>query len=124
MNFLISISYDGSKFYGFQRLNNHDTIQAKLEEALTIINKKPVTIKGAGRTDRGVHAYDQKATFKLDIKISEDHLKKALNSLVKPYIYITDVKIVSAKFHARFIKLILVHIILYLPIIIILPNIL
>ncbi len=102
MNFLISISYDGSKFYGFQRLNNHDTIQAKLEEALTIINKKPVTIKGAGRTDRGVHAYDQKATFKLDIKISEDHLKKALNSLVKPYIYITDVKIVSAKFHARF----------------------
>jgi len=102
MKYLISISYDGSKFHGFQRLDDLDTVQKKLEEALTIINKKSVEIKGAGRTDRGVHALDQKASFNLDINIEPSNLKKALNSLVKPYIYITDVKIVSENFHARF----------------------
>ena len=42
MRYLISIKYDGSKFYGFQRLNEDPTIQKKLEEALTTINKLPV----------------------------------------------------------------------------------
>lgn len=102
MHYLISIKYDGSKFYGFQRLKNHETVQAKIEEALTLINKKKIEIKGAGRTDRKVHAEDQKATFSLDINIDENHLKTALNSLVKPYIYITNVKIVNKNFHARF----------------------
>ena len=102
MRYLISIKYDGSKFYGFQRLNDEPTIQKKLEEALTTINKLPVEIKGAGRTDRGVHALDAKASFNLDINIDEEHLKMALNSLIKPYIYITDVKKVKEDFHARF----------------------
>ena len=102
MHYLISISYDGSKFYGFQRLKDYDTVQKRIEEALTIINKQPVTIKGAGRTDRNVHALDQKATFDLNINIKPQDLQKALNSLIKPYIYITNVKIVNSSFHARF----------------------
>lgn len=102
MHYLISMKYDGSKFYGFQRLNENPSVQKTLEEALTIINKKEVIIKGAGRTDRGVHAYDQQASFSLDITIDEEHLKLALNSLVKPYIYITKVSIVPDNFHARF----------------------
>ncbi len=102
MYFLISIAYDGSKFNGFQRLKNEASVQASLEKALSIINKKPVTIKGAGRTDRKVHAYDQKASFHLDINISPNNLQRALNSLVMPYIYITDVIKVSKSFHARF----------------------
>ena len=102
MKYLISIEYDGSKFCGFQRLDNKPTIQEKIEEALTTINKQPVLIKGAGRTDRGVHAKDQKASFNLDINIDPDHLKIALNSLVKPYIYISKVEIVEKNFHARF----------------------
>lgn len=102
MNYLISMKYDGSKFNGFQRLKNDPSVQKTLEEALTKINKEKVEIKGAGRTDRGVHALDQKASFKLDICISEDNLKEALNSLVKPYIYITNVKKVDENFHARF----------------------
>ncbi|MDE5539574.1 MAG: tRNA pseudouridine(38-40) synthase TruA [Bacilli bacterium] len=102
MKYLISIMYDGSKFHGFQRLNEEPSVQAKLEEALTIINKKPVTIKGAGRTDKGVHALDQKASFALDITIEPLNLKRALNSLVSPYIYITDVQVVDENFHARF----------------------
>ncbi len=102
MKYLISIKYDGSKFHGFQRLNNEPTVQKSIEEALTTINKSPIAIKGAGRTDRKVHALDQKASFDLDINIDENHLQMALNSLVKPYIYITEVKEVDDSFHARF----------------------
>lgn len=102
MKYLISIAYDGSKFHGFQRLKQEETVQKKLEESLSIINKKPVTIKGAGRTDKGVHAIDQKASFALDINISPNNLKKALNNLVKPYIFITNVELVDNAFHARF----------------------
>lgn len=102
MKYLISIKYDGSKFFGFQRLKNKETVQGKIEEALSVIAKEKIEIKGAGRTDRGVHANDQKATFNLNINIEEDHLKEAINSLVKPYIYITKLNRVKKSFHPRF----------------------
>ncbi len=102
MHYLITMKYDGSKFKGFQRLKNKPSVQKKLEDALSIINKKAVTIKGAGRTDASVHANMQCATFSLDISIDSKHLKQALNSLVKPYIYITNVYQVEDNFHARF----------------------
>ncbi len=102
MKYLISLAYDGSKFYGFQRLKKHETVQKKLEDALSIIAKERIETKGAGRTDRGVHAYDQKVTFRIDINIDEEHLKTAINSLVVPYIYIHDVKRVPDDFHPRF----------------------
>ena len=102
MKYLISIAYDGSKFFGFQRLKGHDTVQKKIEDALSIIAKEKIEIKGAGRTDRGVHAHDQKATCELNINIDEEHLKLALNSLVAPYIYITDAREVNNEFHPRF----------------------
>ena len=82
MRYLITISYDGSKYYGFQRLNNERSVQKEIERALTKINKSKVEIKGAGRTDRGVHALDQKCHFDLDINISENGIKQALNSLL------------------------------------------
>lgn len=102
MNFLITISYDGSKFFGFQRLNDDPSVQKVLEEALTKINKQSVEVKGAGRTDRGVHANGQRVSFHLDVNIDEDGLKMALNSLVKPYIYVKEVKKVDEDVHARF----------------------
>ena len=102
MNYVIEISYDGSKFFGFQRLNEEISVQKVLEEALTKINKQSVEVKGAGRTDRGVHANGQCVSFKLDVDINEIGLKRALNSLVKPYIYVRDVKVVEEDFHARF----------------------
>ncbi len=102
MNYVIEIAYDGSKFFGFQRLNEEKSVQKVLEEALSKINKQSVVVKGAGRTDRGVHANGQCVSFKLDIDITEDGLKRALNSLVKPEIYVKAVKEVSDDFHARF----------------------
>lgn len=102
MNYVIEISYDGSKFFGFQRLNEEVSVQKVLEEALTKINKQSVEVKGAGRTDRGVHANGQCVSFKLDVNIDENGIRRALNSLVKPYIYVKNVKIVDENFHARF----------------------
>ncbi|HIS19118.1 MAG TPA: tRNA pseudouridine(38-40) synthase TruA [Candidatus Coprovivens excrementavium] len=102
MNYLMTISYDGSKFWGFQRLNEENSVQKCLENALSKINKKEVVVKGAGRTDRGVHANGQCVSFKLDIKIENDGLKKALNSILKPYIYVKKIEVVDDDFHARF----------------------
>ena len=102
MYFLIEISYDGSKFFGFQRLNDERSVQKVLEEALTKINKNVVSVKGAGRTDRGVHANGQCVSFKLSVDIDEIGLKRALNSLVKPNIYVKNVMKVDNDFHARF----------------------
>lgn len=102
MRYLIKIQYDGSKFSGFQRQKNKKTIQGELENALSIINKNPVNIKGAGRTDIGVHAYGQCAHFDLSYDIPEDRLMTAINSIVHPYINIVYCKKVSESFHARF----------------------
>lgn len=102
MRYLIKFSYDGSKFNGFQSLKSHDGVQNKLDEALSIINKAPVHCKGAGRTDRGVHAYNQAAHFDLDVNVPPERLKRALNSLVGDYIHINECVEVAKDFHARF----------------------
>ena len=102
MNYVAKVAYDGSKFFGFQRLNEEPSVQKLLEEALTKINKQSVEIKGAGRTDRGVHANGQCFSFKLDVNIDVEGLKDGLNSLVAPYVYIKDIKEVDEDFHARF----------------------
>ena len=102
MRYLAKISYDGSKYYGFQKLNNHKTVQEELETALTKINKSIVLVKGAGRTDRGVHAFNQGVSFDLNINIPVDNLKEAINSCIDKYIYVNDVYEVEDDFHARF----------------------
>ena len=102
MNYVAKCSYDGSKFYGFQRLNEEPSVQKLLEEALSKINKQSVEIKGAGRTDKGVHANGQCFSFKLDVNIDIDGLRDGLNSLIAPYVYIKDIKEVDEDFHARF----------------------
>ena len=102
MRYLAKISYDGSKFYGFQKLNNYQTVQEELEKALTKINKSLVTVKGAGRTDRGVHAFNQGVSFTLNITIPTDNLKEAMNSLLDKSIYVNEIIEVEDNFHARF----------------------
>jgi len=102
MRYLIKMQYDGSKFYGFQRQSEKKTIQGELEKALSIINKSEVLIKGAGRTDIGVHANGQCAHFDLDYDIPEKRLINAINSIVHPYINIVRCDAVDNRFHARF----------------------
>ena len=102
MRYLITFSYDGSKYGGYQKQLDINTIQSELEEALTKLNNKETSIVASGRTDRGVHAINQKAHFDLDINITPDKLKMALNSLIPNDIYVKDVKEVDSDFHARF----------------------
>lgn len=102
MRYLITFSYDGSKFFGYQKQKDVKTVQEELERVLTIINNKTVLVSASGRTDALVHALNQKAHFDLDINILPGKLKQAMNSLVNEYIYIKDVKVVNDNFHARF----------------------
>ena len=102
MRYLASISYDGSKFYGFQKLKNHKSVQGELEKALTKINKTIVVVKGAGRTDRGVHAFNQMVHFDINIDIEPIRLKNAINSLIDDGMHINYCVIVDDEFHARF----------------------
>lgn len=102
MRYLIRMSYDGSKFYGFQRLNNNLSVQGELEKALSKIAKEKVEVKGAGRTDRNVHALDQCAHFDLKKEMAPSSLIKAINRYTSKYLIINDCVIVDADFHARF----------------------
>lgn len=103
MRYLITFSYDGSKFNGYQKQPKLKTVQGELEKALKKINSdKTVSVHASGRTDALVHAYNQKAHFDLDVNISLDKLKRSLNSMIDDYIYIKKVEKVSNDFHARF----------------------
>ena len=102
MNYLAEVSYDGSKFYGFQRLNENSSVQKYLEDALTKINKKEVKVKGAGRTDRGVHAMGQYISFRLDVPITTWGLKEALNSILEPYIYVKQILVNEKELSVRY----------------------
>ncbi len=101
MRYFIRFSYDGSKFYGFQRQKDKISVQESLEEALTILDKNSVEVKGAGRTDVGVHALAQCAHFDMQNQIPPERLLRAINRIVVPYIYVLECKIVNNDFHAR-----------------------
>lgn len=102
MRYLITFSYDGSKYKGYQKQPRSKTIQGEIEASLKKIANKEVPIYASGRTDALVHALNQKAHFDLDINITLDKLRKSLNSLTSDYIYIKKIEEVDSDFHARF----------------------
>lgn len=103
MRYLITISYDGTLFSGYQKQPKERTVQAELEKALKEINGgKKVDVHASGRTDAGVHALNQKVHFDLETKITTDKLVKGLNSLLVEDIYVKNAIEVSDNFHARF----------------------
>ena len=103
MRYLITFTYDGSNFNGYQKQPRKRTIQGVMEECLKEINGgKAVNLHASGRTDALVHALNQKAHFDLDIKITCNKLCRGLNSLLPDDIYIKKVEEVSDNFHARF----------------------
>lgn len=101
MRYLIEMSYDGSKYYGFQRQNNLRSVQKDLEDELSKYLNCDIKIKGAGRTDRGVHAHGQRAHFDFDNKINIKDLKKYLNTNLKD-LRIKNIKQVTDEVHSRF----------------------
>ena len=103
MRYLITISYDGTQFSGYQKQPKERTVQGELEKALKEINGgKKVDVHGSGRTDAGVHALAGRIHFDLETKITCEKLSKALNSLLPTDIFVRRVEEVPETFHARF----------------------
>ncbi len=103
MRYLMTFSYDGSKYKGYQKQEKERTIQGELEKALKkMAGNKKVDVHSSGRTDAKVHAINQKAHFDLDTKMTCDSMKKALNSLLPKDIYVKNIEEVNDTFHARY----------------------
>lgn len=101
-NVLITIQYDGTRYSGWQRQPYKKTVQGEIEKALSKLCKQPIKINGTSRTDAGVHAYGQAASFTGDFEIPVERIKFAANGLLPDDIYIIKVEKVNDDFHARF----------------------
>ena len=82
--FKLILEYDGTPFVGWQRQTNGLAVQQVVEEALGAIDGGPVTIRGAGRTDAGVHATGQVAHVDLAKEWDPYHLREAVNARMRP----------------------------------------
>ena len=102
MRYFMTFAYDGSKFNGYQKQPNSKTVQGEIEKALKEISGEKISICASGRTDALVHALNQKAHFDLEMNITSEKLKKALNSKISKSIYIKNIEEVNEMFHARF----------------------
>ena len=103
MRYLVTFSYDGSLFNGFESQPNLRTVEDELNKVLKYINNdKNTKIVASGRTDKGVHALAQTFHVDINVSITEYKLKRAMNSLLPKDIHIIDVKIVDEHFHARY----------------------
>lgn len=100
-NYKIILSYDGTEFHGWQRQPDKKTIQNTLEDSLAQITQKKINVTGAGRTDAGVHALAQAAHFKANLRMDEEELLRALNSLLPQDIRISSLTRAAPDFHAR-----------------------
>ncbi len=103
MRYLITFSYNGKDFNGYQRQNGLRTIQEEMEKALKYINGGIDTVlNSSGRTDKGVHALYQTAHVDMNVKITPYKLKSAMNSNLPDDIHVISAKEVSDDFHARY----------------------
>lgn len=96
------VSYDGSKFYGFQIQNKIRTVQGELQKALKKICEEEIIIHASGRTDAKVHANKQVFHFDTTREMPEKQWKRAINHFLPNDIYILDSTFVSEDFHSRY----------------------
>ncbi len=95
------IEYEGTRYHGFQIQNNVPTIQRELERAIFKVTGEAVRLRGAGRTDAGVHARGQVATFEAISALPRQTLVRALNFYLPPDISVRDACNVEKRFDAR-----------------------
>ena len=101
-NLRLDICYDGTRYRGWQRLpGRDDTIQEKLETALSRILGEPIEISGSGRTDAGVHAKGQVANFHCESTMTPSEILENLRRYLPEDIGIYSCRDVSERFHAR-----------------------
>ena len=100
-NFKIVLAYDGSEFSGWQVQPDAATIQGTLASAIGRVTGEKVLPQGSGRTDAGVHALGQVATFATESPIPAQNLVKALNDILPPSIRVLEAVEAPLEFHAR-----------------------
>ena len=101
-NLRLDVCYEGSRYRGWQRLSGTDnTIQGKIETALSRILEEPIEISGSGRTDAGVHARGQVANFHCNSNMAAEEILANLRRYLPEDIGIYSCKEVSPRFHAR-----------------------
>ncbi len=97
----LTLAYDGTDFRGWQVQPEEPTIQGELQAALGRITGEAPLPQGSGRTDAGVHALGQVASFPLQARIPPENLQRALNRTLPPAIRIIEAKTARSAFHAR-----------------------
>ena len=101
MNWKLILAYDGTDFHGWQIQPDHITIQGELAAAIERIAGERVLPQGSGRTDAGVHARGQVASFELNAPIPPENLHRALNRTLSAAIRVLSSEHAPADFHAR-----------------------
>lgn len=100
-NWKVTLSYDGTDFRGWQVQPSQPTIQGELQAALGRVTGEAPLPQGSGRTDAGVHALAQVASFPLEAAIPAENLRRALNRTLPASIRILEARTVKSTFHAR-----------------------
>ena len=101
-NYKITVQYDGTRYNGWQRQGNtQNTVQGKLENVLSEMLGHRIEIHGSGRTDKGVHAAAQTASFKADTQMTTEEIRAYLNRYLPEDIGVTEVLKAEERFHAR-----------------------
>lgn len=101
MNIRLDIEYDGTDFCGWQRQQDRPTIQAHIEDVVAKVERRKVTVFGAGRTDSGVHAKGQVAHFDSQYGLPAERWRDILNTHLPPSIRIQRATEQPERFHAQ-----------------------
>jgi tRNA pseudouridine38-40 synthase len=97
----IVLAYDGTDFSGWQRQPDARTVQGVLESALLKILRRRISVHGAGRTDAGVHAMGQVASFRARTRLTDRDLFRALNAVLPDDVRLISLERTAPHFHAR-----------------------
>ena len=98
----LMVSYDGTRYYGWQKQDNVISVQEELEKACTEFFNQEIQIKGAGRTDAGAHAREQCAMFMVSSPVPIEKVPLALNRILPSDIVVTYAKEAPPGFHPQY----------------------
>jgi tRNA pseudouridine38-40 synthase len=102
MRYFITLSFDGTRFHGWQIQPNGNSVQEELQRGLTLLLREKTSVTGAGRTDAGVHARMMVAHFDYEGALDVKQLAYKLNKLLPQDIAIQKIERVGDEMHARF----------------------
>jgi tRNA pseudouridine38-40 synthase len=102
MNYKLTLQYDGTDFHGWQVQGAERTVQGELMRVVTLLEGSAVVVHGSGRTDAGVHAEGQVASFHLNREFTPDKLLSAINGNLPRDVRVIEAAAVPDDFHARY----------------------